>query len=768
MASGGFGAGIGGGYGAPCGDIRITGGNVTATGGNGSAGIGGGYNATGTTNGSCGNIVIEGGTVSAQGGENGAGIGGGNKVSCCNIRLTGGIISAIGGKNAAGIGGGWMASCGDITIGVGIDTLTATMGDSGTPIGQGYGGTCGTVSVADGLNDMTRGPTRKMTSWDGYLAAVTHDIEALDGMTLFGTLTGYYKISIADGSTVTLEGITIVDPNDYYYYSWAGLTCEGDATIVLSGVNTVKGFNNSPGILVPDGHTLTIRGSGSLTACGRDFSAGIGSSYNVHSGNIVIEDGIITATGGYRGAGLGGGGNYENSGNCGDITILGGTVTATGNDGAAGIGGGYDRSCGNISIMGGNIVATNNGEAAGIGSGSYGTCGIISITNATLIAMGGNSSAGIRCGTQGACAGISISGGKVTAKGGSYAAGIGSGYHGDNRNSFCGDITIAGGEIDATGGQNAAGIGESLDGSCSNIYIMGGKIISKGGDAAAGIGGGAKGNCNDIAIGSDIIRVTATKGGATSPTSIGKGAGSTCGTVSIAGNLEQIQSADGFTLTLQPGFATITWLDDAGSEIDTTSVSAGVVPTHAAPLPTQTAEIPYRYVFTGWNPEPVAATNDATYMATFSRVADLALLDGDWAPADGDVILSGTTPYTVTIPPGISVTIDGVAIATDGFSPSAPVFANNGAGFLAGFLPSEDGTWTLEAYGNLASGTAEGVTPDMVRVYAADTIEELAKSDPLTSGVTLKNTQNAVKATLEVTPASTSDTQFFRVQFSDE
>ena len=767
-ATGGWGAGTGGGYNAPCGEIRITGGNVSATGGNGSAGIGGGYNAAETNEGACDNIIIGGGTVTAKGGENGAGIGGGNKVSCGNISLTGGIINASGGKNAAGIGGGWMASCGDIAIGFGIDTLVATMGESATPIGEGYGGSCGTVSVADGLNDMSKDNTRKMTSWDGYLAAVTHDIAALDGMTLYGTLTGNYKVSIADGSTVTLEGITIIGRSNYYDYQWAGLSCEGDATIVISGVNTVNGFYNSPGIQVPDGHTLTIRGTGSLTASGSSYSAGIGSGAYAHAGDIIIEGGVITATGGYRGAGIGGGGNGESSGNCGNIVITGGTITATGNDGAAGIGGGYDRSCGNISIMGGNIVATNNGEAAGVGSGPYGTCGIISITNATLIAMGGNSSAGIGCGPQGICSSISIMGGKISAQGGNSAAGIGSGYRANYSNSFCGDITIIGGEIDASGGKNGAGIGGGLDAPCGNIALTGGEITAKGGDAAAGIGGGSKGNCNDITIGADIICVTATKGGATSPTPIGKGAGSTCGTISIAGNLEQIQSADGATLTLQPGFVTITWLDDAGSEIDTTSVSAGVVPTHSAPLPTQTAEAPYRYVFTGWSPDPVAAMNDATYMATFSRVADLSLLDGDWSPADGDVILSGTTPYTVTIPPGISVTIDGVAIATDGTSSSDPVFADGGAGLLTGFVPSEDGTWTLEAYGNLASGTAEGVTPDMVQVYAADSVEDLATADPLTSGVTLKDTQNAVKATLEVTPPSTSDTQFFRVQFSAE
>lgn len=763
VATGGVGAGIGGGYGAPCGEIRITGGKVSATGGNGSAGIGGGYNPNGTTNGLCGDISITGGTVTAQGGDNGAGIGGGNKVNCGNIILTGGLISATGGKNAAGIGGGWMASCGDITITFDIDRVTAMMGESATHIGAGYGGTCGTVSIDGNLTDVTRGLTRTMTSWDGYLAAMTHDAAALDGMTLYGTLTGNYKVSIADGATVTLEGITILGTNTYSC-NYAGITCEGDATIILSGANTVRGFSDyHSGIYVPVGKTLTIRGTGSLKASSCGNGAGIGGGYQIACGNIVIEDGEITAIGSADGAGIGSG-HYAS---CGNICIKGGTISATGGYSAAGLGsGGTYATCGDISITGANISATGgNSGAAGIGSGgNYSSCQAIVIDDAEIIAQGGNNAAGIGGGDSSgsSCGKISIMSGKITAMGGKGAAGIGSGYSGS-----CSIIAITGGQITATGGNSAAGIGggEGQKGSCGDISIMGGMVSATGGDSAAGIGGGLKGNCNDITIGADIIRVIATKSSASVPNPIGKGANSTCGTVSIEESLEQIQSTDGNTLTVQPHYAhTIAWLNDAGVEIDTTEVVDGAVPTHAEPVSTRTAEAPYRYVFTGWTPELVAATNDATYTATFACVADLSLLDGDWSPADGDVLLPGATPYSVMISPGVSVTIDGVEVV----SPSAPAFANGGSSLITGFAPAEDGTWTLEAYGDLASGTAEGVSADMVQVYAADTVEDLATAAPLTSGVTLKNTQNAVKATLEVTPPTTSDTQFFRVQFATE
>ena len=60
-----------------------------------------------------------------------------------------------------------------------------------------------------------------------------------------------------------------VDDSDY---SWAGITCLGDATIILKDgtTNTVKGFDaNYPGIYVPSGNTLTIEGETKGTGSSR-------------------------------------------------------------------------------------------------------------------------------------------------------------------------------------------------------------------------------------------------------------------------------------------------------------------------------------------------------------------------------------------------------------------------------------------------------------------------------------------------------------------
>ena len=92
------------------------------------------------------------------------------------------------------------------------------------------------------------------------LSSLKADYVAQDGDVLTGTLGAYFKISIANGAVVTLNGVTINGTNDEAF-DWAGITCEGDATIVLAdgSKNVVKGFKaDKPGIYVPEGKTLII------------------------------------------------------------------------------------------------------------------------------------------------------------------------------------------------------------------------------------------------------------------------------------------------------------------------------------------------------------------------------------------------------------------------------------------------------------------------------------------------------------------------------
>ena len=231
------------------------------------------------------------------------------------------------------------------------------------------------------------------------LSTVTVATTAQNGDVLTGTLGTNVQISIADGATVILNNVNINGSGTWKSSDYAGLTCLGDATIILSGTNTVRGFSGYyPGLQAgPAGKTLTIKGTGSLTALYANVNypggSGIGAARLVACGNIVIEGGNITATGGY--AGIGGAYGYSGEeGTCGDITILGGTVTATALSYGAGIGAGRGEygSCGNITISGGTVTAiatAKNSLAAAIGAGSLSsTCTSVTIgTGITSLTM---------------------------------------------------------------------------------------------------------------------------------------------------------------------------------------------------------------------------------------------------------------------------------------------------------------------------------------------------------------------------------------------
>ena len=366
-----------------------------------------------------------------------------------------------------------------------------------------YEGTSVTVTATDGTDNYTKTVTiasgkdldagmitpinvTMTLLWNGNLAALTSSsteefATARDGMTIYGTLGVNKKVSIADGATVTLDNASINADGTWTTDPYAGLTCLGNATIILSGTNTVTGFyEDYPGIQAAhntgsgDEYTLTIQGSGSLTASSNGWGAGIGGGYEIPCDNIVINGGNIVATGGGNAAGIGGGDET----NCGDITISGGNIEATGGDYATGVG----------------------QNAAGIGGG------------------GGN------------CGDITISGGNITANGGEQcAAGIGTG-----NGKTCGNIIISGGSITANGGVSGAGIGTGADGTCLNITISGGSITANGGDGGAGIGSGFDGSCGSITINNTVTSVTATKG-KDATNSIGAGESGTCGTVTIGG-----------------------------------------------------------------------------------------------------------------------------------------------------------------------------------------------------------------------------------------
>ena len=249
------------------------------------------------------------------------------------------------------------------------------------------------------------------------LASETGEVTLQNGDVLTGAGGTETHVVIDAGATVTLRDVDITAVTNSN--NWAGITCEGNATIVLQGDNVVKGgHEDNPGIFVPEGGTLTIQGDGALNVGSNGYGAGIGGGLYIPCGNIVIAGGTITAMGGDNfAAGIGSG---QEAG-CGSITISGGIVTAKGGQTAAGIGSGAYGTCGDISILGGTVIATggrsvpeNNIRAApGIGSGGVGGCGNISISESVrcVTSNGGDGApCGVGAGDNGSCGTVTVDG----------------------------------------------------------------------------------------------------------------------------------------------------------------------------------------------------------------------------------------------------------------------------------------------------------------------------------------------------------------------
>ena len=339
------------------------------------------------------------------------------------------------------------------------------------------------------------------------LSLLTTDLEAQNGDILTNTLIEDHKISIADGATITLRDAGIPLSNDICS---AGIACVGDATILLEGINSVRGGGDctihfmdpgfdfslvfwAPGISIDPNHTLTIDGSGELTVKTNSNDVGgsaIGNWTGHSSGTVIINGGTIYATGAQGCPAIGGG--YD--GSCDEIRITGGTVYAWGGESAAAIGGSRQGGSGPIIISGGKVVATGGVGAAGIGAGqghdSNSTCGDILISGGEVTAIGGDFAAGIGCGMGRAY--YSTSPTSPT-------------FYDYTSQSICGNITISGGTVTARGGEGGPYYGNTNPVGAAAIGT--GATANNVGDAPDR----AKSSCGEITILNTVTRVTATK-----------------------------------------------------------------------------------------------------------------------------------------------------------------------------------------------------------------------------------------------------------------
>lgn len=155
----------------------------------------------------------------------------------------------------------------------------------------------------------------------------------------------------------------------------AAVSVSGDVVLIVEGESELHSGDKHAGVeKANDNGTLTITGSGKLSAYGGEGGAGIGGASGKPGNNITINGGTITASGkagdGW-GAGIGGGKGQGGS----NITIRGGNVKAIPGAEAAGIGGGFKGNGTDISIEGGTVYAESgggNGGTAAIGGGRAG------------------------------------------------------------------------------------------------------------------------------------------------------------------------------------------------------------------------------------------------------------------------------------------------------------------------------------------------------------------------------------------------------------
>ena len=251
---------------------------------------------------------------------------------------------------------------------------------------------------------------------------------------------------------LTLKNVKI-DVSDADGKAALSVQGDGNVTIELDGNNELKSGNLKAGLEKNTSEgTLTLKddkeaGSGSLTAEGGGWAAGIGGSDGKGTNNIIISGGTVTAEGGNYGAGIGsGGGSYDGGDH---ITITGGTVNATGGAWGAGIGGGYGGVGDHITIGGGAVTAEGGENGAGIGGGYSGVGDHITITGGKVTAEGGISGAGIGGGYWGRGRNITVSGAaQVTAVAGKsdednfsgFGATIGDGYNGGDTRDDDGNL----------------------------------------------------------------------------------------------------------------------------------------------------------------------------------------------------------------------------------------------------------------------------------------------------------------------------------------
>ena len=274
-----------------------------------------------------GSLTITGSKNDSLTAQGGSGENGGDGISSKDLTISGGTVTATGGNSTgiAGSGGSGIHSGGDVTISGG--TVTATGGDStGSDGSGGYGiYSSRTTTISGGTVTATGGDSTGSYSSGGYgiySSGVTisggSTVTANGGSGKDGSGDGIFSFDpvAISGGTVTAKGGSGEDGED----GGDGIR-SFDPVAISGGTVTAKGGSGedgSGGRGIISTKSVTISG-GTVNANGGSGKNGNGGNGIIGSGRVAISGGTVNAAGGDGGNGKDGGDGIYSS----DIDLSG-------------------------------------------------------------------------------------------------------------------------------------------------------------------------------------------------------------------------------------------------------------------------------------------------------------------------------------------------------------------------------------------------------------------------------------------------------------
>lgn len=280
---------------------------------------------------------------------------------------------------------------------------------------------------------------------------------------IFLAKTSDHNVLVKGNGTLVLNGTTIAAAEG------AALEFAEGSVVTLNVKDNASLTGAMQGILVNDGASLLVKGSGSLTTVGTAGS-GIAGSVTIDGLNNIIAKGN-----GNHAFGIGGNGatviiknstvEYACGGHVQPLFVNDTKYGKSEPEGGAAIGGDV------VEIENSIVTKVDGGSKAAAIGAAYHQSTKVSIKNSIILeANGGNASAGIggsrysgdiTADNKQVCE-IRIENSTVTATGGQAGAGIGSGYDTHcqaNDSNAVNEIVIVNSTVNATGGKYSAGIG---------------------------------------------------------------------------------------------------------------------------------------------------------------------------------------------------------------------------------------------------------------------------------------------------------------------